>query len=154
MFAHSVSISASAAENGANEIVKGLLELESDTLYYVNRNCSDHEPAHQFSRSKHLIDNSKIFEVAKLAPKGALLYYQFDAMLPPSELIFVAPGITNMYVRTDAALTDARFYALPTFQILAKAEADRYKNTIFSHPHTSPESGCYFRDSEYFCLEE
>jgi len=71
-------------------------------------------------------------------------------------LIFVAPGITNMYVRADAALTDVGFFkhALPTFQIQAKAEADRYKNTDIFAPTYVPGEWILFRDSEYSCLEE
>ncbi len=110
--------------------MKGLLELKSNTLYGVHRDGSSHEPADQFRRFKHFIDNS---EVAKRAPKGALLHCHSDAMLPPSELISIAQGMKKEknYIKTDAPLTDAGFlkHALPTFQVLPKVEAERYKNT-------------------------
>lgn len=134
-FDYAAAKSASATERTADKIVKGLLELESDSLYGVHHNGTGHEPAHQFRRSKHLIDNSKVFEIAKRAPKGALLHCHFDAMLPPSELISIATGMPNMHIRTDAALTHAGFYAHahPTFQVLSKEKAATYaKSDIFT----------------------
>jgi adenosine deaminase CECR1 len=124
--------SASSTERKANKIVKALLELESDTLYGVHHNGSGHEPAHQFRRSKHLIDDSKLLEIAKRAPKGALLHCHFDAMLPPSALISIAAGMANMHIRTDAPLIHTGFYehALTTFQVLSKGGAGTYANTV------------------------
>ena len=139
-FDYAASKSALDTERKANEIVKSLLELESDTLYGVHHNGLGNELAHQFRRSKHLIDNSKILEIAKRAPKGALFHCHFDAMLPPSELISIATGMANMHIRTDAPLTHAGFYehALRTFQVLSKEKAGIYaKSDIFSQTYVS-----------------
>lgn len=134
-FDYSAVASASAVEKKANTIVKALIRLESETLYGVHGDGSGHEPAHQFRRAKHLIDSSKIFEIARKAPKGALLHCHFDAMLPPSELIEIATRMPHMHIRTDAALTHGGFFkhALPTFQILPNTKAaDCVDTSIFS----------------------
>jgi adenosine deaminase CECR1 len=91
---------ASTTEKKANKIVKVPLQSESDTIYGVHINRFSHEPTHQFRRARHLIDISKIFEIAKRAPKGALLHCHFDAMLPPSELISIANGMER-YAHSD-----------------------------------------------------
>lgn len=127
--------SASPAEKEANVVLKMLIRAESETIYGIRNDGSGHEPAHQFRRAKHLIDSSKIFQIAKSAPKGALLHCHFDAMLPPSELISTAKGMKNMHISTDAALTKPGFFehTIPSFQILSKEKAETYSSTdIFS----------------------
>lgn len=134
-FDYSACKSASPTEKKANDIVKALLDLESSTVYGVHHNGLGHEPAHQFRRARHLIDESKIFEIAKRAPKGALLHCHLDAMLPPQELIEIATGMANMGIRTDCALTHKGFFehAMPTFHVLGKKDVEKCKDTdVFS----------------------
>jgi adenosine deaminase CECR1 len=124
----------------ANKVVKALLERESDILFGIHHNGSGHEPAHQFRHLKHPIDNSKVFEVAKRAPKGALLHCHFDAVVPSSELISTAHGMPNIHIKTDAALTHAESSSM-LFSLFKYSQKERlkfYANTDMFAPTYVP----------------
>jgi adenosine deaminase CECR1 len=55
----------------------------------------------QYLTNKERIDNeSKLYEIAKLVPKGALLHLHFNAELHPELLLVRAREMKNMYIRS------------------------------------------------------
>jgi adenosine deaminase CECR1 len=55
----------------------------------------------QFLTNKDRIDNqSKLYEIAKMVPKGALLHLHFNAELHPERLLEQARDMQNMYIRS------------------------------------------------------
>ncbi|KAF1832643.1 Metallo-dependent hydrolase [Decorospora gaudefroyi] len=55
----------------------------------------------QFLTNKDRIDNeSKVYEIAKMVPKGALLHLHFNAELHPERLLEQAREMENMYIRS------------------------------------------------------
>lgn len=47
---------------------------------------------------------SKLFEISRLVPKGALLHLHFNSQLDPGELLEQVRGMDNMYIRSIMAL--------------------------------------------------
>jgi adenosine deaminase CECR1 len=55
----------------------------------------------QFLTNKERIDTqSKLFEIAELVPKGALLHLHFNAELNPEQLLVQAKKMENIYIRS------------------------------------------------------
>jgi adenosine deaminase CECR1 len=75
----------------------------------------------QFLTNKDRIDNqSKLYEIARMVPKGALLHLHFNAELHPERLLEQARDMPNMYIRSirplktqeDLDLTEVVFNVL------------------------------------------
>jgi adenosine deaminase CECR1 len=63
----------------------------------------------QFLTNKDRIeDKSKLFEISKLVPKGALLHLHFNAELNPEELLEQAQGMDNMFIRSIMPLNEGK----------------------------------------------
>jgi adenosine deaminase CECR1 len=61
----------------------------------------------QFLTNKDRINNeSKLYEIAKMVPKGALLHLHFNAELYPERLLLKARKMDNMYIRSIRPLLD------------------------------------------------
>lgn len=121
---HSLSFTASAEssplEIAASKIVDTLKHHERTTLYGQRDDAGSYlEHAHQYLHAKDVIDSARLFEIAKRAPKGALLHAHFDAMLPPSSLLELARDRENMCISTTLSASDPAFMAdaEATFQV-------------------------------------
>lgn len=112
-FEHALTSSASAKEKRVNEILQGLRRDDDQEVYAAEperegyggqlhpRFAGDH-----FLSNKALIDKSKIFRVAKKAPKGAHLHIHFNSCLQPHVLLDIAAGMPQMYITSDLPLVD------------------------------------------------
>ena len=97
---------ASRTERTANELVQAIKQAETKDL---NRDealpgCG---PGQSYWRMKRMVEKSNIAELAKEAPKGALLHCHFDAMLPPAVLLGFARGTKNLFLKVDMPLDNA-----------------------------------------------
>ncbi|KAF2190180.1 Metallo-dependent hydrolase [Zopfia rhizophila CBS 207.26] len=130
-------VSASPIEKRAGELIGMLREFERDVIFgnlpsedIPDENTRD--MGGQFLTNKDRIENkSKIFEIAKSLPKGALLHLHFNAELHPERLLEEARSMPNMFIRStrpllkieDLELTEMVFNVMP---------ADTAKANIFS----------------------
>ncbi|KAH7113860.1 hypothetical protein B0J11DRAFT_141912 [Dendryphion nanum] len=119
--------SASGIETRAGEIIRALREYERDFTF--GNLPSEAIPADntldmggQFLTNKSRIESrSKLYEIAKLVPKGAILHLHFNAELHPERLLEEARGIKNIFIRSirpllskeDLNLTEMVFNVMP-----------------------------------------
>jgi adenosine deaminase CECR1 len=102
------------------------LEREASLIVEKMRNCGILHTNHDDGRYLHgikTIQKGVVLEIAKEAPKGALLHCHLEAMLRPEEnLLIDAREQKNLYIHTDAPLTSQGFFdaALPRFQLVAE----------------------------------
>ncbi|KAF1999948.1 Metallo-dependent hydrolase [Amniculicola lignicola CBS 123094] len=141
--------SASPLERRAALIVRVLREYERAVLF--GNIPSEKIPGPetldmggQFLTNKHRIEKrSKIFEISKQVPKGALLHLHFNAELHPERLLEEARSMPNMFIRSirpllkpeDLELTEMVFNVMPD---------DTYEADIFSPQYEG--EGENFRD--------
>ncbi|KAI3401525.1 hypothetical protein diail_10959 [Diaporthe ilicicola] len=102
---------ASAKEQRVDRILQGLKRHDEDHVYAKEppregvtgqlhpRFAGDH-----FLSNKALIDRTKVFKLAKRAPKGAHLHIHFNACLQPHVLLEIASGMEKMYITSDVPL--------------------------------------------------
>lgn len=112
-FEHSLATAASPKEQSVNDILQDLKRDDRQNLYAAEperegfggqmhpRFAGDH-----FLSNKPLIDRSKVFRVAKKAPKGAHLHIHFNACLLPHVLLDIAASMPQMYITSDVSLVD------------------------------------------------
>lgn len=76
----------------------------------------------QFLTNKSRIESrSKLYDIAKIVPKGAILHLHFNAELHPERLLEEARSMKNIYIRsirpllsqTDLDLTEMVFNVMP-----------------------------------------
>lgn len=103
--------SASSKENKVNRILQALRRHDAENIYGAEppregaggqlhpRFAGDH-----YLSNKGLIDRTKIFKLARRAPKGAHLHIHFNACLQPSVLLDVASEMDHMYITSDLPL--------------------------------------------------
>ncbi|KAF2466065.1 Metallo-dependent hydrolase [Lindgomyces ingoldianus] len=102
--------SASEAEIKAGQIIWKLREFERDVLFGNIPSEAIPGPktldmGGQFLTNKSRIEgSSKIFEIAKDVPKGALLHLHFNAELNPGRLLEEARSMPNMFIRSLQSL--------------------------------------------------
>lgn len=116
-FEHKCAKDASPKEQRANQILQDLKRDDNENIYASEpkrtgfggqlhaRFAGDH-----FLSNRELIDRSKVFRVAKKAPKGAHLHIHFNACLLPNVLLDIAAGMEQMYITSDLPLVDAQEY--------------------------------------------
>lgn len=120
---------ASSLEHRAAQIIRALREYERVVIF--GNTASEAIPGPdtldmggQFLTNKTRIEGrSKIFQIAKEVPKGALLHLHFNAELNPERLLKEANSMKNMYVWSKRALmneedlreTEMVFDVLPNF---------------------------------------
>jgi adenosine deaminase CECR1 len=69
----------------------------------------DQDMGGQYLTNKQRIDTeSKLFEISKMVPKGALLHLHFNAELHPEVLLVRARTMKNMYIRSIQRIQDER----------------------------------------------
>lgn len=102
---------ASAKEQRVNRILQTLKRHDDETVYAKEpprqgttgqlhpRVAGDH-----FLSNKALIDRTKVFQLAKRAPKGAHLHIHFNACLQPDVLLKIASEMEQMYITSDVPL--------------------------------------------------
>lgn len=111
----------SQLEQTASLIVQKLKNWEEVNTHSIHPNGTGFELGHKFLHGLATISKSRILEIAKRAPKGALLHCHLEAMLRPSESLLIdAREEENMYICVDAPLTSKGFFehALPAFDVL------------------------------------
>jgi adenosine deaminase CECR1 len=129
----------SEEEKEAAMIVRNILEFERKTLF-GNLPSEDGPPpgsldmGGQFLTNKQRIDEqSKLFQIAKLVPKGALLHLHFNTELDAASVLRKARNAPNMYIRSVRPLLseeDLRQTEL-VFSVMADHEVSEGVN-IFS----------------------
>ncbi|KAK5653336.1 hypothetical protein OQA88_9027 [Cercophora sp. LCS_1] len=110
-FDYELTVSASANEKRANEILLKVREHDIKTIYETApprrgyggqmhpRFFGDH-----FLSNFDLIQQSKLFRIIREMPKGSHLHIHFNANLLPSVLIDIAKGMSHMYITSDLPL--------------------------------------------------
>ncbi|KAJ4331762.1 hypothetical protein N0V95_009813 [Ascochyta clinopodiicola] len=79
----------------------------------------------QFLTNKDRIETrSKLFEIAKLVPKGALLHLHFNSELDPEELLEQARNMDNMYIRSIMPLDKDEAFS-KTEMVLSVLDPDK-----------------------------
>lgn len=129
-FEHRLAAGASSKEQRVDEILQHLKHDDHQNLYAAEparegfggqmhpRFAGDH-----FLSNKSLIDRSKVFRVAKKAPKGAHLHIHFNACLLPHVLLDIAAGMPQMYITSDVPLVDQRSLTRARIQFSIMAQA-------------------------------
>lgn len=102
---------ASPKEQRVNRILQNLKRHDDENVYAKEpprkgitgqlhpRFAGDH-----FLSNKALIDRTKVFLLAKRAPKGAHLHIHFNACLQPDVLLNIASEMEQMYITSDVPL--------------------------------------------------
>ncbi|KAJ4362467.1 hypothetical protein N0V83_010560 [Neocucurbitaria cava] len=110
---------ASESQDGATEtraaiIIKAIREYERKVVF--GNLASEAIPGPdtrdmggQFLTNKDRIDGeSKLYEIAKMVPKGALLHLHFNAELHPELLLVQARDMKTMYIRAISPITSQK----------------------------------------------
>lgn len=140
---YAASTSSSSVERRAAMIIHALREYERKVIF--GNNASEALPQRdaldmggQFLTNKSRIESrSKVFQIAKEVPKGALLHLHFNAELNPERLLQRANEKDNMYVWSKLALTSEEslnetemvFDVLPKFVKSANIFSETYQGT-------------------------
>ncbi|KAF9700500.1 hypothetical protein EKO04_001746 [Ascochyta lentis] len=84
----------------------------------------------QFLTNKDRIETkSKLFQIAKLVPKGALLHLHFNSELNPEELLEQAQSMDNMYIRSIMPLDEDEAFA-KTEMVLSVLDPDKIDRDV------------------------
>jgi adenosine deaminase CECR1 len=113
----------------------------------------------QFLTNKDRIDNqSKLYEIAKMVPKGALLHLHFNAELHPEHLLEQARDMPNMYIRSlrsleseaDLGLTEVVFNVLDASAVEPNVNifSNSYLGYTF-HPKNKDNRAVWMRWSKF-----
>lgn len=144
-------VNSSELEVRAQEIVQRIKKWEENNHHGVHLDGSGCEAGHRFLHGQAAIENSKLFEIAQKAPKGALLHCHFDCILPPRTLLDDAKKQENLYIKTDCPLTTVGFFAgaLPQFCVLAQGVELSDTTNVFSKAYVA---GSWMKYSEFLRL--
>ncbi|KAL2755570.1 hypothetical protein ACRALDRAFT_2041905 [Sodiomyces alcalophilus JCM 7366] len=74
-------------------------------------------PGDHFLANVDLIEKTKVFQVAQLAPKGAHLHIHFNSCLPPAVLLDVAKSMERMFIWSDTPLVESDVHAFDRCEI-------------------------------------
>lgn len=130
-FEHKLASAATPKELRVDQILQALKRDDDKTVFAAapartgfggqqhGRFAGDH-----FLSNRALIDQSKVFRVAKKVPKGAHLHIHFNACLLPNVLLEIAAGMEQMYITSDLPLVDAG----PQSHQDPRGPEDRYHN--------------------------
>ncbi|THV84940.1 Metallo-dependent hydrolase [Aureobasidium pullulans] len=122
-------------EEKASRIVEKIKTWEETNVHMILNDGSGFEAAHKYLHGIDTIQKSAVLEIAKKAPKGALLHCHLEAMLRPHESLLIdARNQKNLYIETDAPLVSKGFFdhALPRFQLLAEDSEPTIGTNTFS----------------------
>jgi len=138
-------------EERAANIIHAIREWERNVIFgnlplEILPGPDDRDMGGQYLTNKEYIDTkSKLFEIAKLLPKGALLHLHFNAELHPELLLVQARDTKNMYIRSIRPIRckeDLDFTEM-VFMVLDPKTVDS-KIDIFSD--TYPKDAGNFKD--------
>lgn len=116
-FEHKLASAATAKEKRVNEILQALKRDDKENVYAKEdsrigwggqkhpRFAGDH-----FLANKDLIDESKVFRIARMMPKGAHLHIHFNACLHPQVLLGIASMMEQMFITSDLPLSPVNDY--------------------------------------------
>lgn len=132
-FEHKIASAASPDESTVNAILQNA-RLEDDKLFkdaptQEGYNGQQHPrfAGDHFLSNKTLIDECKVYRIARRVPKGAHLHIHFNACLQPKVLLDIAKDQPHMYIFSDLPLLEDRNYhnlkrAKIQFSILTRPE--------------------------------
>ncbi|KAJ0110256.1 hypothetical protein J7T55_000689 [Diaporthe amygdali] len=102
---------ASAKEQRVNRILQRLKRHDEEEVYAkeppqqgVTGQSHQRFAGDHFLSNKALIDRTKVFKLARRAPKGAHLHIHFNACLQPNVLLQIASEMDQMYITSDVPL--------------------------------------------------
>jgi adenosine deaminase CECR1 len=111
----------------------------------------DRDMGGQYLTNKDRIDNqSKLYQIAKIVPKGALLHLHFNAELHPELLLVRARKMKNMYIRSIIPLTEKEHLVQTemVFSVVDPKTVDPNVD-IFSNTYPTLEGSKGIRDPDY-----
>jgi adenosine deaminase CECR1 len=140
-------------EKQAADIIREIREYERNVTFgniasEALPESEDRDMGGQYLTNKDRIDReSKLFEIAKIVPKGALLHLHFNAALHPELLLVRARRMKNMYIRSIRPIANEKDLALTemVFNVLDPKTVDPNID-IFSD--TYPKDAVRFRDPD------
>jgi len=111
----------SELESAAGAVIEKLKQWEETNMHIMHGDGSGFEAGHKYLHGLDVIQTSTILELAKKAPKGALLHCHLEAMLAPKDSLLIdARKQPNLYIKSDVPLISKGFFehALPQFEVL------------------------------------
>lgn len=99
-------------EQRAADIIRAIREYERNVTFGNLASEAlplddDRDMGGQYLTNKDRIDHqSKLYQIAKIVPKGALLHLHFNAELHPELLLVRAREMENMYIRSIIPITE------------------------------------------------
>ena len=84
--------------------------LACDALRFPCFSGQSRHPGDQFLYNQPLIEETKVFRVAKRMPKGAHLHIHFNACLLPNVLIDIAKDMDRMFITSNIPLIQKENY--------------------------------------------
>lgn len=151
-FLGSQSQPSSDLELAAGGLVEKLKRWEEANVHTVHADGSGFPIAERYLHGLEFIESSTVLEIARQAPKGALLHCHLEAMLRPQESLLIdARNQDNLYIRTDAPLVSKGFYehALPAFDIFGTPPDKNETSNCFSKTYVT---GSFMKYSN-FCKQ-
>lgn len=137
-----VIANASEIEKKASDIVRGIRNHDWDTIYHMppshKRRCPDTDniivektAGEHFLGNVDLINQTRLFQVARKMPKGAHLHVHFNSCLPPKFLIKQARTVPDtMYIASSHTLRKSADYRNCRIQFMVwSAEGARNANS-------------------------
>ncbi|KAG9191241.1 adenosine deaminase CECR1 [Alternaria panax] len=142
-------------EKWATDIIREIREYERNVTFgniasEALPEPEDRDMGGQYLTNKDRIDReSKLFEIAKIVPKGALLHLHFNAALHPELLLVRARSMKNMYIRSIRPIANEADLALTemVFNVLDPKTVDPDIN-IFSDTYPALKDAVRFKDAD------
>ncbi|KZM20987.1 deaminase [Ascochyta rabiei] len=102
----------------------------------------------QFLTNKDRIETkSKLFEISKLVPKGALLHLHFNSELDPEELLAQARNMDNMYIRSIMPLEKDEAFP-ETEMVLSVLDPDKIDRDVDIFSEHYPGTAANWREAD------
>lgn len=140
---------ASNKEIRADKILQRLKEVDKEQVYndakertgYAGQKHKRRPGDHHLS-NLDLVGKTKVFEVARMMPKGGHLHIHFNACLKPNVLLDVANAMDHMYIMSDIPLTSDSDYlnferCAIQFSILAHDKAKEKSGVLYGENYQS-----------------
>jgi adenosine deaminase CECR1 len=133
------------------KVVRRIKLWEERNHYGVQDDGSGHEAGHRFLHARDAIEKSQLYEIARMAPKGALLHCHFDSILPPRNLLDDARKQSRLYIKCDVPLISEGFFAsaLPLFGTQPEDRDLSETENVFSRNYVA---GSWMKYSEFLRL--
>ncbi|CAE6353735.1 unnamed protein product [Rhizoctonia solani] len=122
-----VIANASEKEKRAVEIVSALRAKEAEEIWKASPEKLMY-PGMEFLIARETILSTKLFEVVKKLPKGAILHGHMDAMCDAKFLYQNAFKYPQMHIRVNSAITSDSSLPLPQFKPLTADLCAQYLN--------------------------